>query len=319
MQRLSGGIDAMQDHPGPMVSIHCDTTRRPALERAVREGGGGVASSAADADAVVWTYWSDPDGLRSLLADRPRVRWVQLATAGVDAMASVIAADREWTCAKGCFSSPIAEHALTLALTGMRQVHAYARASAYGSPSGRNLLGARVVIVGGGGIAGALVGLLQPFGAAVTVVRRHPVPMPGVDAVVGPDELDAVITRADVVVLALALTDETRHVIGSDQLAVMRPGSWLVNVSRGAHVDTNALVDALAAGAIGGAALDVTDPEPLPEQHPLWSEPRCIITPHTACTPEMGDARFATRVRDNVARRRRGEPLLGRIDPELGY
>jgi phosphoglycerate dehydrogenase-like enzyme len=92
-----------------------------------------------------------------------------------------------------------------------------------------------------------------------------------------------------------------------------------VNVARGRHVDTGALVAALDRGQIGGAALDVTDPEPLPDGHPLWTQPRCIITPHTADTPDMTQRPLALRIRENVARFAAGEPLLGLVDPLAGY
>jgi phosphoglycerate dehydrogenase-like enzyme len=95
--------------------------------------------------------------------------------------------------------------------------------------------------------------------------------------------------------------------------------AWLVNVARGRHVDTDALTAALRDGTIGGAALDVTDPEPLPDGHPLWTQPDCIITPHVGNTPEMGIELLRLRVRDNVARFARGAPLLGPVDVELGY
>jgi phosphoglycerate dehydrogenase-like enzyme len=122
-----------------------------------------------------------------------------------------------------------------------------------------------------------------------------------------------------VVFLALALTPETTGIIGAPQLAAMRPDGWLVNVARGRHVVTDALVAALAAGEIGGAGLDVTDPEPLPDGHPLWTQDRCIITPHTADTPEMVRRPLALRIRDNVTRFAAGEPLSGVIDPAAGY
>jgi phosphoglycerate dehydrogenase-like enzyme len=99
----------------------------------------------------------------------------------------------------------------------------------------------------------------------------------------------------------------------------MRTDSWLVNVARGRHVDTGALVDALDAGAIAGAALDVTDPEPLPDGHPLWTQPRCIITPHTADTLEMTERPLARRIQGNVARFIAGQPLVGLIDAVAGY
>jgi phosphoglycerate dehydrogenase-like enzyme len=97
------------------------------------------------------------------------------------------------------------------------------------------------------------------------------------------------------------------------------PGGWLVNVARGGHVDTEALVSALAGGRLGGAALDVTDPEPLPDGHPLWSEPHCIITPHTADTWDMIVPLLSARIRTNVARFEAGQPFEGVVDPHAGY
>jgi len=122
-----------------------------------------------------------------------------------------------------------------------------------------------------------------------------------------------------VVFLALALTPETERIIGAAELDAMRGDAWLVNVARGRHVDTEALVTALRSGAIGGAALDVTDPEPLPDGHPLWDLPNCIITPHTADTPEMAERMLARRIEENVARFAAGEPLVGLIDTAAGY
>ena len=119
--------------------------------------------------------------------------------------------------------------------------------------------------------------------------------------------------------MALSLTPETTGIIGAPELAAMDRGAWLVNVARGRHVRTDDLVEALAAGTIAGAALDVTDPEPLPEGHRLWDEPRCLITPHTADTPEMVQPLLAHRIAVNVARFAAGQPLEGLIDPALGY
>ncbi len=99
----------------------------------------------------------------------------------------------------------------------------------------------------------------------------------------------------------------------------MGPSAWLVNVARGRHVDTGALVTALDDGAVGGAALDVTDPEPLPDGHPLWGRHNCIVTPHTADTIEMVVPLLAERIRTNVARLADGDPLVGQVDPVAGY
>ncbi len=99
----------------------------------------------------------------------------------------------------------------------------------------------------------------------------------------------------------------------------MQEHAWLVNVARGGHVDTDALVDALRAGSIGGAALDVTDPEPLPDGHPLWTMPNALVTPHTANPRSIGGTLVVQRIRENVRRFGAGEPLLGPIDITLGY
>jgi phosphoglycerate dehydrogenase-like enzyme len=227
--------------------------------------------------------------------------------------------DRTWTCGKGVYAEPVAEHAVALALAGLRHVGAYARERTWSRQAGTNLLGARVVILGGGGITESLLRLLGPFGCDVTIVRRRPVAMPGAARVVGEAELDAALSGAQLVVLALALTPETTRILDRRRLELLAPDGWVVNVARGAHLVTDDLVAVLAEGRIGGAALDVTDPEPLPDGHPLWDEPRCIVTPHTANTYEMAIPLLAERVRENVRRRIAGEPLLGPVDPEAGY
>jgi len=174
-------------------------------------------------------------------------------------------------------------------------------------------------VVGGGSIAEAFLRLLAPFEVDATVVRRHVAPVPGARRVVAPDRLHQALPGAALVVLALALTPETTGLVGADELARMDGDAWLVNVARGAHVVTPDLVDALDQGTIGGAALDVTEPEPLPDGHPLWHQENCLVTPHVANTWEMAEPLLAERVRANLRRYRAGEPLLGRVDPALGY
>jgi phosphoglycerate dehydrogenase-like enzyme len=124
---------------------------------------------------------------------------------------------------------------------------------------------------------------------------------------------------ADVIVLALALTPETRGIISRVEFELMEPHAWLVNVARGAHVITEDLVVALREDVIGGAALDVTDPEPLPDGHPLWRLPNCLITPHTANTEDMAKPLLSTRIAENVRRYAADEQLIGLVDPALGY
>jgi phosphoglycerate dehydrogenase-like enzyme len=244
---------------------------------------------------------------------------VQLPFAGVDRFLGVIDRQRVWTSTKGAYSEPVAEHALTLGLAALRQLVMRARARTWGEQAGRRLMDGRVTILGGGGITRELIRLLAPFRVEVTVVRRSGEPVPGADRVVTTERLHDVLSGTTLVVLALALTPETAGIIGAPELELMDRDACLVNVARGAHVVTGHLVAALQAGAIGGAALDVTDPEPLPDGHPLWTLDNCLITPHVANTWEMAEPLFAKRIRDNVERFATGEPLVGVIDPALGY
>ena len=161
--------------------------------------------------------------------------------------------------------------------------------------------------------------LLQPFRARVTVVRQRPEPLAGAARTVGTGRLPEALAGAQAVVLMLALTPQTQGLIGQAELAAMKPDAWLVNVARGGVVDTAALIDALRSGRIGGAALDVTDPEPLPAGHPLWDLPNCLITPHTADTEEMRRRLLAIRIAENVRRLASGRELAGQVDPDLGY
>ena len=119
--------------------------------------------------------------------------------------------------------------------------------------------------------------------------------------------------------MALALTPETHGIMGKKQFEVMQSHAWLVNVGRGKQIVTDDLVWALNTGEIGGAALDVTDPEPLPTGHPLWSMPNCIITPHVGNTAEMVPPLLALRITENVRRFARGEQLIGIVDLAVGY
>ena len=281
--------------------------------------GGGEVVAPAEAQALVWLDPRDPQGLTDTLAAHPALEWVQLPWAGIEPYVDVLDDKRIWTCGKGVYARPVAEHALALALAGMRGVAHYARQRSWSPPRGRNLVGARVTVLGGGGIAQELLALLRPFDARVTVVRRHPAAMDGAEEVVGQQQLHDALADSDLVVVALALTPQTRGIIDAAALAAMPAHAWLVNVARGAHVDTDALVAALRAGRLGGAALDVTDPEPLPDDHPLWSLENAIITPHVGNTPEMGLALLAERIEQNVARWAAGEPLLGPVDVDLGY
>ena len=302
----------------PRVAI--GPSRSEPAVAAVLAGGGEPADPDSAADALVWLAPADTEGLRAAV-ESTSARWVQLSSAGVERVlaAGLLDLDRTWTCAKGSYAEPVAEHALMLALAGLRSLPERIEARSWGEEGGQTLYDEPVSILGGGGITRALLTLLAPFRVTATVVRRNPDPVPGAARTLPDAMLADALSGARIVFLALALTPQTERIIGASQLAAMRPDGWLVNVARGRHVDTDALVAALNRGQIGGAALDVTDPEPLPDGHPLWTQQRCIITPHTADTPAMTRAPLAVRIRANVARFAAGEPLEGVIDPLAGY
>jgi phosphoglycerate dehydrogenase-like enzyme len=288
------------------------------LEEAIRAGGGEVVEI-ADCEAIVWADARNPVGLGEALDEAPLLRWVQLPFAGIENFVQYLDDRYVWTCGKGVYAEPVAELALTLGAAGLRNVGGYARASGWSGPAGRNLIGGRVTILGGGGITESLVHLLEPWDCHITVVRNHAQHMDGVDDVLESDRFADALSGADLVVLALPLTPETEGLFGRDEFEMMEDHAWIVNVARGGHIITDHLVEALQNGVIGGAALDVTDPEPLPEGHPLWSLPNCIITPHVGNTPEMAKPLLAARVTDNVRRFGKGEDLIGLVDVEAGY
>ena len=282
--------------------------------------GGGVVAPAAEATAAVWTAARDADGLKAFIEANDHLEWIQVPFAGVERFLPVIDDSRTWTCGKGVYAEPVAEHALALALAGLRNVADYARAKTWTGPVGRNLLGASVTIVGGGGITESLIRLLTPFQCDITVVRRTVEHVEGADTVVGTENLVDALVGADVVFLALSLTPETVGLIGRPEFELMESHAWIVNVARGGHIVMDDLVWALQNGIIGGAAIDVTDPtEPLPDGHPLWDLPNCIITPHVGNTPEMAVPLLSERITTNVQKYIAGDELIGLVDVRQGY
>jgi phosphoglycerate dehydrogenase-like enzyme len=298
----------------PVIHIAGD---RPDLEAAVREGGG-EPGPLERADGLVW-LGGNPDELPELPAS---VRWIQLPSAGVEqwVRAGAIGDGAIFTSAVGAFGLPVAEHALALVLAAAKALPRFACASAWerdGRDRVRALEGATVAIVGAGGIGRALISLLAPFGAEAIAVTRRGRPVEGAARTLPADRVSEAFPDADYVVVAAPATDGTRHIVGAAELAAMREDAWLVNIARGSLVDTDALVEALRSGSIGGAALDVTDPEPLPDGHPLWE--LALITPHVGTPPEAEARHFANRVRENVRRLAAGDQLEGIVDPEGGY
>jgi len=307
----------------PIVAVQ--PTSQPEYVRAIALGGGACADLGETTTGLVWTDSQGPEALAQLLDSHPRISWVQLPFAGVDNFKplfdSMLASGRSvtFTSAKGAYREPVAEHALMLALALGRSLPERLAANSWGAKFAASLFDSKVLIVGGGGIAEELLRLLTPFRVEATVVRRSNLPLSGARETVTLEELNTYLPDADFVFIASALTSETSKLFDSNRFAMMKPSSYLVNIARGAIVDSAALEKALRSGQIAGAGVDVTDPEPLPDGHSLWTTPNLIITPHTADTPEQCVRLLAERIGLNVRALIEGSHLDGLVNLELGY
>ncbi|MGW5386296.1 D-isomer specific 2-hydroxyacid dehydrogenase family protein [Nocardia sp. NPDC003963] len=306
--------------PSRVPAIHLGPDHHLALARGI-EAGGGRLVPLDEAEAVVWT--GGPDSFPARLP--AAVRWVQLPSAGIERWfaARILDGERVWTSAAGAYASSVAEHAVLLLLAGVRGLGEQARATSWRKAEFETrvgtLRGATVAIIGAGGIGRAMIPLFTAFGAEVLASTRSGAPVPGAAETVDASRNAELWARADHFVIAAPATAETARLVDEDALAQMKPTAWIVNIARGSLIDTDALVRALRTETIGGAALDVTDPEPLPEGHPLWSLPNAVITPHLA-NPSTGLPNLlAEHVRANVARFAAGEQLLSPVDIERGY
>ena len=295
-------------------------------EAAVESAGGRVTALNQDVKALIWTDYSAPQKLAETLRANPQLAWVQLPFAGVDAFADVIAENTVsahpvvFTSAKGCYSEPVAEHALALTLALCRALPERVLAKSWGRQFAVSLYESRMLIFGGGGITEELLRLLAPFKTDVTVIRKRVTGnMLGASRTLGFEALDSELPNADVVILASALTPETMALFDARRFALMKNTSYLVNIARGPMVVSADLDAALRSGTIAGAGIDVTDPEPLPDGHRLWDAPNIIITPHSADTRPMVLRLFSKRIRENVAAFLGQTELVGRVDPQLGY
>ncbi len=266
-----------------------------------------------------------------LLAAAPAARWVQTFSAGVDKCVVLPAVHERAivvTNMQRALGPPMAEHAIALLLALARHLDTYLahqatgrwdEATGAGAPV-RVLRGKTLLVVGLGGIGTEVAGRAHALGMRVIATRASDRPGPPFVEYVGkPAELPSLAARADAVVAALPLTDGTRGLFDARFFAAMKRGAYFVNLGRGQSVVTDDLVAALHSGQVGGAGLDVTDPEPLPAEHPLWRTPRTIITPHMSATTDADHDSRRLIVRENLRRWQSGEPLLSVVDVDRGY
>jgi len=275
----------------------------------------GDAPGPADlGDVVFFTVPYDRPYSTEPLARMPGVRVVQALTAGYDNLLGGLPDGATLCNARGLHDASTAEHALALILAAQRELPRWTRAQderRWEHTHTRSLAGSRVLIVGYGSIGAALDTRLRACEAATIRVARRARPADGVHAVA---DLDGLLPGADVVVLVTPLTAETEGLLDSRRLALLPDGALVVNVGRGPVLDTDAMTAEAAAGRLR-AALDVTDPEPLPSDHPLWGCPGVIITPHVAGGASAFyplAARFAA---EQIRRFAAGEPLRNVVVP----
>ncbi|TAJ16759.1 MAG: D-2-hydroxyacid dehydrogenase [Planctomycetota bacterium] len=260
------------------------------------------------------------------------LRWVQAHSAGVDrylSRAELVKSDRiVFTNMRGVHGPAIADHvfagllALTRNLPGYWQNQQRARWGNLpdGAPPSIALHGRTLLVVGLGGIGTEIARRGHGFGMRVWATRRSDAAAPDfVERCERPDKLLELLPEVDVVAIAVPLTSDTERLFDARAFDALKPGAYLVNIARGKVVDTAALVAALKSGRLAGAALDVTDPEPLPEAHELWKLANVVITPHVAADAELTEARHAELCAENARRFGAGEPLLNVVDGAAGY
>jgi len=258
-----------------------------------------------------------------------KLRWIQLWSAGVERYVSnpeLRDSDIVLTNAQIIQGPEIADHTLALLLSLTRDIKYFGEKMSTGWGERRSriplieLRGRTALVIGLGGIGTQVAQRAAGFGMRVLALDAKDIPLHrDVEYVGQPDELDALLPEADVVFSCVPRTAESERMLGPKQFALMKEGAYLVNVSRGAIVDTEALVAALESGRLAGAGLDVTDPEPLPADHPLWKMDNVVITPHIAGISDRIGERHRELFRDNLERFATGRPLRHVVDKKAGY
>ena len=268
---------------------------------------------------------------RQMVDAAPDLYWIQIFSAGAErCIAQLEGADRDFllTNMQRASSPGIAEHVIGMLLSLVRGLHLYIDQQSTGEwnqqlvpNSERTEIGGRtMLLVGLGGIGTAVAQRAHGLGMRTIAVRASGRPGPDYVSEVGtPDRLLAMAAEADVVVNSAPLTAETRAMFDADFFAAMKPGGYFINVGRGGSVVTDDLIAALETGRLNGAALDVTNPEPLPAGHPLWEMPNVIITPHVSAGSDRVRGRVFRVARENLRRYVAGEPMLSVVDIERGY
>ncbi len=298
----------------PNVRVVSGLSREQVLERA------------GEAQAVD-AYYLSPE----LIARAKNLVWVQAMSAGVDRYVGIAGLAKSpsivLTNLRGVHGPAIADHVFGMLLTLTRDLRHYAaqqdkamwKRDGSGAPR-IALQGRTMLVVGLGGIGTEIAQRAHGFGMRVIATRRGDDPAPDYVSRVGHSaDLLAMLPEADVVAISVPLTAETQGMFNAKAFAAMKPGAYLINIARGKVVDSTALLSALQSKRLAGACLDVTDPEPLPADSPLWRMPNVLITPHTSAEADLTNDRVWGLLRENVRRFGAGEPLLNVVDVTVGY
>jgi phosphoglycerate dehydrogenase-like enzyme len=301
----------IEPHLPPEIDAHWFATPDEAL------------ALAPDAE-IGWFDQNVPANVGKTAAAATRLKWLTTVYAGLDALPLDLLAERGVTVTNGSglAAIPVAEYAVMGMMAAAKGFHQVVRAQDRRewpkvSPGTAELWESSALVIGYGAIGAAIGERLTALGVRVTGVRRSP---SGDSAIIGPDDWRARLGEFDWVVLAAPSTGETKALLGEAEFAAMRSGAWLINIARGDLVDQDALIEALTLRRIAGAFLDVTTPEPLPPENPLWAMPNVIITMHLSGRAQTRlFPRAAALFADNLRHYLAGEPLRNVVDPARGY
>lgn len=299
--------------------------QNPKLKLEFHNGGADAIAKIANAEGYVGPLDAE------LMTAGTKLKWVHNFSAGIENVAALpgLVDGRVCLTALKIYQGPeIADHAFALLLGLTRNMAAYhgAQQSSEWTKSGKptmpliELRGRTMLVIGYGGIGTQVGERAKAFGMKVLAIDEKDLPLTmTVDRFGKPDELDEMLPLADVVVSCVPLTPASEGMIGASQFTKMKKGAYFINVSRGKIADPVALIAALRSGHLAGAGLDVVDPEPLPEDSPLWNMPNVIITPHIAGVSDARGERANQLILDNIFRFSKGLPLKNQVDPNKGY
>jgi phosphoglycerate dehydrogenase-like enzyme len=309
---------------GPSVAVHggrFGDTLRAGLQSALPDAdlvAAGGPHAVAQADVLVALADEAPAITAALT---PGIDWVHILGAGVDGFPLEVVGERLLTCSRGAGAAAIAEFVLAVMLAFEKRLPdswITAPPDQWNTADLGGLEGRTLGIIGLGAIGSAVAARAAAFGMDVVAIRRRRLPSPVAGVTLCPS-MSALLGCSDHVVVAAPATAATGHLIDDDALAGVKPGAHLVNVSRGSLVDQDALVRALDDGRLALATLDVVEPEPLPDGHPLYCHPRVRLSPHISWSSPHTVMRTFELFVDNLARYRSGRPLLGVVDKRAGY